>query len=83
MLADILDCRRAALVSRIEAGIATMEQAQMIDDVIARIHIWIAVTTDEDKDKVVAALGANHYLVRVFSVDEIGGELQKLGSGSP
>lgn len=80
MLAEILDGRRAALARRVEAGMATPEQAQMIEDVVARMHIWITVTTNEDKEKVEAALASTCYAVRVFSVADIALELEKLGA---
>jgi hypothetical protein len=82
MLTEIFDGRRAALVQRVEAGLATPEQAQMIDDIIARTHIWIAVTTNEDKEKVETALASIHYAVKVFSVADISLELEKLGASA-
>ena len=82
MLVEILDGRRAWLFSRCQFGVTTAEQAQVIDEAIARMKIWIVVTTSEDKDKVEMALASNHYLVKVFSISDIGMELNKLGAGA-
>jgi hypothetical protein len=82
MLAEILDGRRAALLPRVQAGMVTSEQAKMIERVVERINIWIVVTSPEDKQKVKTTLSSIHYAVRVFSIADIGMELDKLGAGA-
>jgi hypothetical protein len=78
MLTEILDGRRSAVFQRVEFGLVTLDQAQMIDDILARLHVWIAVTTNEDKDKL-GALASTRYAVKIFSVAGIGLELRSLG----
>ena len=79
ILTDIIDGRRATLDLRVSAGIITEAQAHIIDAVLGDLQIWIVVTADEDKAAVEAALSTSQYQVGVFSMADVGTELEKLG----
>ncbi|MCX5643809.1 MAG: hypothetical protein NTZ17_03855 [Phycisphaerae bacterium] len=78
ILTEILDGRRAALDTRVKAGITTAAQAQLLNDVLGRLQIWIAVTTNEDKSAVATAFSTSAYRIEVFSVADVSSELEKL-----
>ena len=79
LLAEILDGRRATLDTRVRAGIATEAQARLVEELLARLQVWLVVTSNEDKMRVQQALGAINYAVEVFSVADVTSELEKLG----
>jgi hypothetical protein len=83
MLIEILEGRRATLPARVQAGIGTQAQARLIDEVMGRLQIWVVVTSNEEKDKVVHALSDLHYHVEVFSVADVSSELEKLRAAAP
>jgi hypothetical protein len=82
LLTEIFDERRASLTTRAQAGIGTAEQVFVLDQLFARLKVWLVVTTNEDKSSVEQALGASAYPVEVFSVADVASELEKLGKAS-
>ena len=62
-----------------KAGITSETQAQLVDEVIGRLQIWIVVTSNEDKKLVEAPLVGAVYPVGVFSLDDVKTELENLG----
>jgi hypothetical protein len=44
------------------------------------LQLWLVVTTNEDKARIEQGLGAGTYRVEVFSVTDVGSELEKLAS---
>jgi len=79
MLTEILVGRRASLDSRVSAGIVTLAQAGLVDEILGRVQIWVVVTANDDKAAVETALGSSIYRVEVFSVADVSSELEKLG----
>jgi hypothetical protein len=55
-------------------------QAQIAEEIIDRLQIWIVVTSNEDKNSVESALGGSAYSVEVFSLDNVRSELEKLNT---
>lgn len=78
LLIEILNDRRASLDMRVRVGLGTEAQAILINDLLARLQIWLIVTTNEDKISVKQGLHASPYHVEVFSIDDVKSELEKL-----
>jgi hypothetical protein len=79
MLTEILAERRDTVGWRVKAGMATETQAQLMEEVLSQVRIWIVVTSTEDKNSVEAGLRATAYPVEVFSLDNVRSELENLG----
>ncbi len=80
MLTKILNERRGSLSQRVKVGIASETQAQLLENVIGRMQIWIIVTSNDDKKAVQDALGDSAYSIEVFSLDNVRSELEKLNT---
>lgn len=79
ILTEILDGRRKTLGERIHVGLTTADQAGFIDDFLGRLQIWILVTSDDNKEKVIESLHHTSHKVEVFSMSQVNYELEKLG----
>jgi len=80
MLTEILDGRRDTLGERVRAEIATEAQACLFEELLGKLQIWVVVTSDEEKMSVAGAVSNLRYRVEVFSLAEVGSQLEKLGS---
>jgi hypothetical protein len=80
MLTKILDERRATLGWRVKAGIVSETHAQMMEEILGKLQIWILVTSDADKSSVEAELRGTKYPVEAFSLDNVRSELEKLNT---
>jgi len=64
----------------VKVEIASETQAQLLENVIGRMQIWIIVTSNDDKKAVQDALGDSAYSIEVFSLDNVRSELEKLNT---
>ncbi len=83
MLIEILDGRRATLDTRVQAGIATQAQAHLLEELLERLQIWIAVTSNDERDTIVREVRGLRYHIEVFSVADVASELEKLRAVGP
>jgi hypothetical protein len=83
MLIEILDGRRATLDTRVQAGIATQAQANFLEELLGRLQIWIAVTSNDEKDTIMREVNGLQYHIEVFSVADVASELEKLRAVGP
>ncbi len=79
MLIDILEDRRASLETRVKAGVVSLAQAHLLDEMLGRLQIWILLTTSEDKQKVTEALAASRYRYDFFPLRILQKKLKSLG----
>ena len=84
ILREILDGRRASLHTRVDVGIATLEQMRLFEDLLNRLQIWVVLSSEDDKVAVQAAMehAPLGYKMQVFSIADIQSELAKLASPS-
>ena len=84
MLREILDGRRASLDARVKAGITTQEQVKLLEELLDNIQIWLVVTSNDEKLAISKTVKASDipYETQVFSVEDVGTELQKLSMPS-
>ena len=80
LLMEILDGRRATLDTRVQVGIATKDQAYLLEKFFVSLQVWVVVTSNEDKNKVETALGSTSYSVEIFSIDDVNAELESLST---
>jgi hypothetical protein len=80
MLREILDGRKKSIDERIRAGIATKEQAALLEDLLNTIQIWVVVTSKEDKASISEVISKDNftYTVQCFSLEDIELELKGL-----
>lgn len=80
MLVEIVTKRTATLKDRVKVGIVSKKQAGLLEEVLERIQIWVAVTSKEDKATVATSLTGLKFKLEVFSLEDIGADLAKLGN---
>ncbi len=78
MLTQIFEERRASIGQRVKVGIIPEPQAELLDNLFARLQIWILVTSDADKIAVQATVRGAENAVEVFSLDDVRIELESL-----
>lgn len=80
-LRDIIDGRRKSIKARVNAGFGTAKQAKMADKLVSKVEFWVIVTSEGDKKALGEGLKNStiKYPVRVFSMEDIQIELEKLG----
>ena len=89
MLKDILSERIKTIPNRIELGLIKPELAQVWQEFIDRLEIWIVVTSDENKSKILEILAGAPlgYSIQIFSLDDVKSELdaltKKMGESQP
>lgn len=79
---ELLNGRRSNIPSRVKAGLATKEQAQLAEQILNTLQILIVVTRKEDKHLVETGLGSQsiNYPVEVLSIDDVLAEIQNVMS---
>ncbi len=79
MLREILNERRSSIGTRLDAGVVTEGQAVLFENLLDRLEIWCIVTGDKDKRSVNGALhNVRDYDIRIFTVEDVQRELEKL-----
>lgn len=81
---ELLNGRRSSIPSRVKAGIATPEEAQLVEQLFNTLHILIVVTSKDDKSQVETGLvnQSIDYPVEVLCIDDVLAEFQSVGPQS-
>ena len=79
---NILDSRKAGIPNRVAQGVILEEHVEFVNKMFDEIKIWVAVTSDDDKNQIVSELKKtpNDYNVEVFSINDITLEIQELNA---
>jgi hypothetical protein len=78
VLIEILGERKESMDKRIKAGIITKSQAEVLEDLLNNIQIWLIVTSKEDKESILKDIYKDKYslAVQCFSLEDIDSELK-------
>jgi hypothetical protein len=81
ILCRAIDARRTSWASRVKAGILTQTQADTAEELFGRFHVWVIVTSLDDRQIVLESLKGFKlgYETNVYSLADIDQELQALG----
>jgi hypothetical protein len=81
LLGEIVDARRSTLEAKVGIGVATVDQAVVAEILMSSFQIWVVTTGADDRQSILDALATqpSGYAVEVFSLDDVRGELEKLG----
>jgi len=79
-LVNIINERRNAVMKRATKGAVGYSQAVNFDDLMSRAQIWILVTTQEDKTRLLAELAGLPHRSSVFCIEDIRIELENIGN---
>ena len=80
LLSEILDGRHSTFQDRVKAGIATKEQADVLEKIFRELRVWVVVTSNEDKATISSSVGESipNYTTEVFSMEDVQTVLDKL-----
>lgn len=72
-LAEIVSQRFGSLQARVAAGLVSAAQAEFAKSIIAKMEVWVLVTSPEDKAAVEAASASANlpYALDTFSIEEV------------
>ena len=80
LLDEILAERIATMAFRVQVGVGTQQQADVATQLLSSMRMWLLLSSDDDKAKVLAALQAQPVarVVEVFSKGDVADALQRL-----
>lgn len=80
MLDEVVRERLSSIDDRIEVGMVTPEQAEILKEIFKKTEVWLIVNTSNEKDKVVGSLNTKpiSFKFQVFSRDDVASEVKKL-----
>lgn len=80
MLNEIVQERLSSFDERIKVGLVTQSQADMLTDIFKKMEVWIIVTSNEDKNKIIVILEKSRPKLKtnIFSRDDIISELSSI-----
>ncbi|MFQ5801336.1 MAG: hypothetical protein ACE5JQ_00380 [Candidatus Methylomirabilales bacterium] len=79
-LQEIIDGRRSSLTRKVQVGVTTVAEADLVNEIFRQIQAWVLVTSDQDKRTIIDALTnvPLGYQTEVFSLQDVQSELQKV-----
>ena len=84
LIEEILVVRTSSLPQRHSDGIVSIEQMNLLSRLLSGIKIWIVVTSNNDKEKIVAGLSTIQFshAIDVFSLSDVSTTLSEFDNAS-
>jgi hypothetical protein len=78
-LNEILDGRRGTMGQRVATGMLSSAQAELVENILKNVQIWVLVTSPDDKTSIQNELAKNplNYKADVATTEDMFSEIRK------